>query len=840
MKILQCQVQHINNPLGYRISTPVFRWKVTEAKGQATEAARIRIFQGDVCVKDTGWAQLDSLAAPVELELAPRTRYTWRVWVRTDAKEEGESPEQFFETGKIQEPWMGKWISCDNTESRHPIFIKQIHVRKPLASARLYLSGLGLYQAYLDGEKIGQELLTPYCNDYNTWVQIQTYDVTGLLGKTDDSHLLAVVLGNGWYKGRFGFWHEPSPYFGDEWKLIGELHLVYQDGSEEVIGTDTDWQVERSNIIFSNIYDGEVRDDTLPVLPAKTAVLTPPPRGELTDRYSVPVVIQQEMVVQEILHTPAGETVLDLGQNITGIFRLHVDLPRGSRIRLQFGEILQQGNFYRDNLRTAKAEYVYISDGEPKWICPSFTFYGYRYVKIEGISQIRRKDFVGLVLHSEIPRTGYLKTGNPLVNRLIENAEWGQRGNFLDIPMDCPQRDERMGWTGDAQVFAPTACFQRDCYAFFRKYLFDMGKEQQARGGLVPEVIPSVGDDHTSSAWCDATCIIPMVLYDWYGDLEILREHYPAMCAWVRYMKEIDGRDHGWRRSHHYGDWLALDQGLSGEDPRKGGTDPGLIADTYYRYSVQLTARAAGILGRWEEAAGYEALAEEILQGIRKDYFTETGALKFQTQTAYLLALYHGLSEDQVWMQKGLVGALREANGELRTGFVGTPLLCQELTRAGRADLAYDLLLNEAYPGWLYAVKLGATTIWERWNSVLPDGTISSTGMNSLNHYAYGSVVAWIYGFAAGLRQETGNAGFRRVVIQPCFDIRLEYLELVFCSAAGDWKVHWEIREKEVCLGILVPYDCEARLILPGKEQVLRPGEYTFLCPLQRGKSPDL
>ena len=551
-----------------------------------------------------------------------------------------------------------------------------------------------------------------------------------------------------------------------------------------------------------------------------------PPRGTLCARWSTPVTDRETLPVRQLLHTPAGETVLALGQEITGGFRLSLCVPRGRKVRLQCGEILQNGNFYRGNLRTAKAEYVYISDGNPHTLEPRFTFYGYRYVKVEGVDGLQPGDFTGLCWYSELPGAGTLSTGHALVNRLIANAQWGQTDNFLDVPTDCPQRDERMGWTGDAQVFAPTACYQRDCYAFFAKYLHDLAAEQAARGGQVPNVVPSFGVEGCSAAWGDAACIIPWTLYEFYGDVSILQAQYPSMKAWVDYITALDGQDDGWRRQFHYGDWLPLDA-ANPDDPR-GGTDVGLVASTQYRYCAQLTARAARVLGKPEEAARYEALAEAVLASIRREFFTPNGRCAVPTQTALLLSLVHGLAPDPARAARDLLDRLAADGGTLRTGFVGTPLLCPTLCAIGAENQAFSLLLYEGYPGWLYAVKLGATTIWERWNSVGPDGTIAENGMNSLNHYAYGSVVGWMYRDVAGL--SPAEPGFRRARLAPHICEALSPVQAEYRSAAGIWRIGWTVAENGdvTCRGT-VPFGCTATLALPygGGERELGAGAFS-------------
>ena len=822
MNITNCKVNHLQNPLGYAMERTVFSWIVENAKGKKQKEARILVKEGENTATDTGWAELDSLAAPVDLELRPCTRYTWTVFVRTDIGEEACSEENWFETGL--DTWQAKWIGCDDTEPRHPIFCKEIVPSREVASARLYICGLGLYEASWNGAKIGEEYLTPYCNNYNSWIQYQTFDITSQL-KT--SGTLSVELGNGWYKGRFGFTRNPKPYYGDSWKLLAQVNITYADGTSEIIGTDETWQVGRSNICFSNIYDGEHRDDTLCAVSKVPAHLTQAPQGAITARYSTAVKAWETLAVKEIIHTPAGETVIDIGQNMTGIFRLAVHEPAGTKIHLQFGEILQNGNFYRDNLRTAKAEYVYISDGNPHILEPKFTFFGFRYVKIQGISTLKPEDFTALVLYSELPQTGFMTTGNALVNQLISNVVWGQKGNFLDVPTDCPQRDERMGWTGDAQVFSPTACYQRDSYAFFRKYLHDISSEQQANDGAVPDVIPSFGKKECSAAWGDAACIIPWNLYEFYGDKSILEDQFDSMCAWVDYIARVDGADNSWRRHYHYGDWLALD--ADNPENLRGGTDVGLIASTQYRHCVQLTAKAARILGKEQIAQAYDALAEKILQEIRSEYFTPNGRCAVPTQTGLLLSAYHGLCADSSRASRDLAEKIKADQGKLKTGFVGTPLLCPVLTNTGNSDMAFDLLLDEGYPGWLYAVKLGATTIWERWNSVDENGKIAENGMNSLNHYSYGSIAQWLYADVAGIAPAA--PGFRKAKLAPHVNVDLESVHASYSSAAGTWKTDWEIRKDgDVYYHCVVPFGCTAELTLPygGGTYELTAGEFSI------------
>ena len=836
VRIYDMKVNHLRNPLGFRMERTVFSWKVEEAAGRGQESARIVVAKDRELREvlfDSGYdRQASSLAYRAEIPLKPRTRYYWTVHVRTDAGEEARGETQWFETGKREEPWSGKWITCPKVvtslsdeakgvlpDKRHPRFEKKIAPGGKVVSARLYICGLGLYEAaYIreDGERrrIGQEYLTPYSNDYKEWVQYQTFDVTEDL---QEKGTLSILLGNGWYKARFGFTaREDVGFYGDQWKLMAELRLTYEDGRQETVGTDESWLVTRSNITFSNLYDGEWVDETLEALPASPALLCDAPEGKLTDRMSLPVTVHETFQPRELLHTPAGELVLDMGQEFTGIFALKIREPAGTRIHIQTGEILQQGNFYNANLRSARSEYYYTTAGGEQVIMPHFTFYGYRYVKVEGVSDLKAEDFTGLACYSDIEAKGTLRTGHALVNRLIENVRWGLQGNFVDVPTDCPQRDERMGWTGDAQVFSPTATYLKDTYAFYAKYLYDMAREQSVRDGRVPDVIPSCGVESCACVWGDAACIIPWNLYLFYGDQSILEDQFESMKSWVDYIASVDGDNHGWRYKFHYGDWLALDNPAAGAEEVMGGTDEEFIANVYYAASAGLVAKAAEVLGRREEAEKYDKLSREQFAVVKEEYYSATGRCCVRTQTAMVLTMKYRLSHNEELTRKHLEKLFKDSGHKLRTGFVGTPLLCNVLSENGYDDLAYELLLNEEYPGWLYEVKLGATTVWERWNSLLEDGSISGISMNSMNHYSYGAVVEWMFRHAAGINSVENAPGFKKAAFMPLLNWNLRELEAEYDSPGGIYRSAWKLTDPDhVELSVTVPFGCSASLRLP-------------------------
>lgn len=836
MRIIRCEVDHKDSPMGFAMECPVFSYITEGAKGKRQTEARIAVStdaEGKLIAADTGFTEINSLGHRVDMTLSPYTKYYWTVTVRTDAGEEAVSAVNWFETGKRGEAWEGQWITCGTQEKRHPVFHKAFHTEpdKCVESARLYISGLGMYEAEINGRAVTKERFTPYCNDYTAWVQYQTYDVTELLGQDNE---ISVLMGNGWYKGRFGFQSKPGDegFYGNQYQLIAELRIRYTDGTEQIEATDESWTVTRSKITFSSIYDGEQQDDTLEALPEERAVYSHPGLC-LQERRSLPVLIQEERKPAALLDTPAGEKVFDLGQNITGIFRLRVREPKGTRIRVQMGEVLQQGNFYRDNLRSALAEYVYICDGTEHVIEPHFTFYGYRYAKVEGVSHLNVDDFIGLVCYSDIKTVSAFTTGDAKLNQLLSNIRWGQKGNFLDVPTDCPQRDERMGWTADTQVFVPTACFMTDAYAFYDKFLYDLRQEQSHRDGLVPDVVPAFQLKGCSSVWGDAAAIIPWFLYVFYGDVQILKDSFQSIKDWIDFIAGTDGENHHWREVFHYGDWLALDHPSGKVDEVKGGTEDGFIADAYYLNSVRIFIKAAKLLGETALAQEYQKKADHILQEIRNEYYSPNGRCVIPTQTAQILSVFYDLTVNPERAHQALMKLLRDHGNKLQTGFVGTPLLNRVLSGFGEDKMAYEILHNEEYPGWLYEVNLGATTVWERWNSMNPDGSVSSTGMNSFNHYAYGAIGEWMFRTMAGINPTENAPGFRHALLRPVVDLQTGFVKAEYASPAGTYRIEWSVTDKGcVHLKAEVPFDCTAELILPyckeTKPILLEPGVYEY------------
>lgn len=840
MKLTSLKVNRVRTPLGFCLYTPMLSWVAEDTDAKYQSAARVTVsLSPDLCdpLFDTGKSTgLSSLGVAYTGPLAPRTRYYWSVTVWGDNGECAEAS-SWFETGKMDEPWQAKWIAAPMHKDAHPQFARPFTLNVEPVRARLYCTALGMYEAELNGCKAGDEYLAPGYNDYHNFLQIHTYDVTNLLHSGENR--LGIWLGQGWYAGKFG-WGEPGVgVWGDDLALLAELVVDMADGSTVVIGTDADWVCHASAIVKSGIYYGEDLDARRENCGWSTpegelsgwlnAVDAPAPEAALTDRLGLPIVIKQKWTDFEVLTTPAGETVIDFKQEMTGWVEFDCCLPAGTRLQLQFGELLQHGNFYNENLRSAEAQYTFISDGEPAHIRPRFTFYGFRFMKISGAAAEELENLTACVVYSDMDATGNVETDNDKVNRLIANVQWGQRGNFLDVPTDCPQRDERLGWTGDAQIFCGTANFNMDTAAFYGKYMYDMLLEQRQLRGAAPHFVPDIQmasfrrqqKEYTlygACAWSDAATIIPWNNYLYFGDKAQLAREYENMKLWTDYIKTRDedacGGQRLWACDFHYGDWLAMDN--PDKESRFGGTDNYYLASGYYYWAALLTAKAAAVLGKEEDAAYYNQLAAEVLSAIRNEFFTPTGRLACPTQTAHAMALFMGLvpEEHKARTVNELQALIKKRNDHLDTGFIGTYQLCSALSENGLAQTMYTLLLNEDLPSWLYEVNMGATTIWERWNSVLPNGLVSDTGMNSMNHYSYGAVMEWMYRYMCGILPKEDAPGFKRVTIRPMPDARFGRARAWYNSAAGKYVSGWKQTASGMEYEVTVPFDAEAEFIL--------------------------
>lgn len=805
MAIYDLRINHLDRPFGLHVLGNSFSFLADEEGPFVAEI----LLEGKV-IKSKEVSLADCVAFDFGNDFLPGKEYVYRVH-----KGENEACLSFETAATLEAPF----IKPEDKSLFTPIFTKSFHLEnKPIAKARLTITGLGLYLAKINGKKVGDRYLAPGCNDYDAYLRYQTYDVAELL---EQENRIEVHMGDGWYKGRFGIdkpLDKGGNVFGEEYKLCAQLDIVYADGSSCRVQTGADWLAEDSAIVATSIYDGETQDYAKALEPSKK-VLVSEESYVLTPDFGSGVVCK-EILKPTLYVSPKGEKILDFGQNMVGFIRVNRRLEKGQRLHIQHGEVLQQGCFYRDNLRTAKAEMTYVGDGNKGQFEPEFTYFGFRYAKIEGIEDVDPSQFEGVVLYTDLRDTLSCKTSAPKINQLLHNAYWGQRGNFLDVPTDCPQRDERLGWTADTQVFLPTACYQMDCYNFYKKYLHDLRYDQVLYyQGDFPMYSPSLKGEagHGGAVWADAGTIIPWELYRQYGDKGLLGYSYAGIKDYVATLFEKD-QSQGDRGlilyGFTFGDWLAQD-GVCAQS-LMGGTDNGFIMSVYYYHSVDIAYLAAKELGLDEDAKVYQEKKEKIYNAILDEYFAPNGKLALDTQTAYVLALRYGIYRNKERVVSDFRARLRKDFYRMKTGFTGTPLLLPTLFDNGMDDDAYRMLFNEECPGWIYAINLGATTIWERWNSLLPDGTISGTNMNSLNHYSYGAVCEAIYSRIAGL--SLGAVGWKKAVVRPHPNYRLKAIDLCFDSPSGQYRCGWKVEGERFILDLTVPFGCEAEVELPNGE----------------------
>jgi len=826
------------DPLGIDAAQPRLSWQLRSTeRGVLQSAYQVQVTGGGKTVWDTGKVASDrSVHVPYAgPALESSRRYTWRVRVwdgsgRTSAW----SPSASWEMGLLKpEDWRARWIETAADEDPKvsqpaPMLRGAFTVKGKVRSARAYLTSLGLYELEINGRRVGDQVLTPGWTSYGKRLQYQTYDVTAHL--RPGANVVGATLGDGWYRGNLAYRNQRNLY-GQRLALLCQLRLEYDGGRVETVGTDGTWKSATGPIRMSDIYNGETYDarmerpgwstpgyddrDWVPVRlvePAKRALVAPagPPVRKI-----------EEVKPVKILRTPAGETVVDMGQNMVGYVRLKVKGPAGTSVTLRHVEVLDKaGNVYTANLRAAKQQVTYVLKGGAEEVYePHFTFQGFRYVAVEGWpGELTLDGVTGVVVHSDMAVTGQLTTSNPMLDQLQHNIRWGQKGNFVDVPTDCPQRDERLGWTGDAQVFSRTAAFNMDVAGFFTKWLGDVAADQQ-EDGAVPFVIPDVLSENgrgasASAAWADAATIIPWTMYLSYGDTRLLERQYPSMKAWVEYMRRQAGEKALWNSGFHFGDWLAFATTASDYPGATTGKD--LIATAFFAHSTDLLQRTAEVLGKKDEAAEYAALLPKIKEAFLKEFVTASGRVGENTQTAYALALqFDLLPEDLRGEAARRLAADVKARGHLTTGFVGTPYLCHVLSRHGQIDLAYRLLNRKEYPSWLYPVTQGATTIWERWDGLKPDGSFQDAGMNSFNHYAYGAIGEWMYRVVAGLELDPAEPGYKHVLVQPrpggglaSADARLETLY-------GETASGWAVADGKAAVTAIVPPNAHGTVRLP-------------------------
>ncbi len=731
---------------------------------------------------------------------------------------------------------LASWIAASHGGGKHssapaPHLRKTFIVPGPVASARLAVTALGLYECELNGRRVGDLVFAPGWTDYRFRLHYQTYDVASFL--TEGENALGAILGEGWYSGHIG-WLQRQNY-GDRPRLLAQLEITLTDGRVLQIASDATWKVTQGPILENDFMQGETYDARLELgawsspgyddsswLPA-TPVEAPSANLILVESPG-PGVKRHEEIAPTLLPAKTANTRLfDFGQNFSGRVRLSIEAPAGTTIKLRHAEVLNtDGAPYYENLRDAvSTDYYTCKGGGPETWEPRFTFHGFRYAEVSWLGEKQPLSLVGIALYSDVPATGHFACSHPLLNQLQSNIVWGQKGNFLEIPTDCPQRNERLGWTGDAQVFVRTACFNRDVRGFFHKWTQDL-RDSQLPGGSIPPFAPDAsmgkGTLDGGPAWADATIICPWTIYLCYGDTKILADHYTSLKAWFDDQKKE--RCLGYIRAHPdlekwagFGDWLALD----GHDNWRGSTPSEIIGTAFLAYDLDLMARIAAVLGHADDAKVYSAWRAEVVAAFQRRYLTGEGLIASGTQTSHVLALHFDLVPEahRATVALTLVRSLKERKFHLATGFVGTPYLLDVLERHGHLDTAYKLLEQETYPSWLFPVKNGATTIWERWDGWSPQKGFQSADMNSFNHYAYGAVGAWMYRTVAGLDLDPAEPGYRHIIFRPHPGGSLTWAEARLQTAFGETSIRWDLGADELRIQLLVPNGAHATFMPP-------------------------
>ncbi len=759
----------------------------------------------------------------------------------SDNKGETAESEGYFETGLMSpDNWEAEWIGSPkgNAGSISPILRKTFTAQNNIESARIYATAMGLYEIKFNGRKVGDMVLTPGFTSYEKHLLYQTYDITNMI--KSGNNVIGITLGKGWCLGRLGWgdWRQEGTFKNCTLGALMELHISYKDGTKEKIITDGSWKTYDSPILFSSIYDGETYDARLenewcnPDYDDKyweRVNIINYPKNHITAQENEPCRVIEEIKPYKIFKAPNGENIIDFGQNLVGRVKLKVKGKKGNRVSYQHGEVLDKnGNFYSGNLRSAKQTVTYyLKGGEEEFYTPYFTFQGFRYLRIIAFpGDFNKETFTAQVIHTDMDRTGYFECSDELVNKLFNNVIWGQKGNFVDIPTDCPQRDERLGWTGDAQVFVQTAATNFNTAKFYSKWLKDMALDQR-EDGAVPYVIPHILDenDFGSSGWGDAATIVPWKLYLAYGDAQILNQQFDCMTKWVNYIRVQGDNEYLWDTGFHYGDWLGLD---SAEGSYVGATSKQLIATAFYAYSVGITAKAAKVLGKDKEYEKYSSLYKKVVDEFRNEFITPNGKVCDTTQTALCLALYFNLATDKKRAASELDKMIKENGNKLKTGFLGTPYLCHCLSDNGYGETAYSLLLQREYPSWLYPVTKGATTIWEHWDGIKPDGSFWSDEMNSFNHYAYGAIADWMYSAAAGIQYDEEKPGYKHIIIKPLVTNQLDYAKASVKTVYGEVVSGWKRENGKISYEVKIPANTTATAYIDGQTYNLGSGKYKF------------
>ena len=851
-KLQNLLVENRQDPLGVDVLSPRFTWQITSPKRNTTQSAyelvvgsKPDLINTTNLVWSSGKVNSDSSVqvAYKGKPLQSAQKYYWhvRVW-DNEGKASPWSEVAYWQMGLLDSnDWKAKWIESDldkDGDHRPAVYFrKQFQSSKKIRSATAYITAHGLYEASINGQRVSDSYLTPGWTSYNKRLQYQVYDVTKLL--KSGSNALGVIVGNGWYRGYLA-WGGNKDTWGKDLSLLLQLEIEYTDGSRETVISDGSWKSSTGSILDAEIYNGEIIDAQKQMPGWNDVSYNDAAWHPVTEKnFSKSVLIATEnepirkhetFSAVKLITTPKGEKVIDFGQNLVGWVSAKLEGNKGDTIKISHAEVLdKEGNFYTDNLRDAKAQAVYILNGGEETFEPHFTFFGFRYIKIEGSkTNIGPDDFKAVALYSSMQPTGTFSCSNTLLNQLQHNIQWGQQGNFLDVPTDCPQRDERLGWTGDAQAFSATAAFNKNVDNFFSKWLKDVAADQLPTGS-VPFVIPNVLGPGSagSTGWADVCTIIPWNMYLAYGDKRILEHQYPSMKAWVDYMSKNSKNDL-WNTGFHFGDWLFY-RPFDDNDGRAAVTDKYLIAQCFYAHSTQLLINAARVLGRTDDVTTYSNLLNRIKQAYLKEYVTPNGRLVSGTQTAYVLALNFDMLPESIRPSAAerLVQNIKSYGTQLTTGFLGTPYLCHVLTRFGYDSTAYQLLFRDEYPSWLYPVKMGATTIWERWDGIKPDGTFEVPSMNSFNHYAYGAIGDWMYKNIAGINMDEAAPGYKKIIIKPRITESLTFASASLDTYYGKIVSGWKRQNGLLEMDVEIPVNTAAIVDIPAgnNDEIIESGK---------------
>ena len=836
-------IEHKDNPIGIDNLQPRFSWKIFGTGNNIMQTAfSVRIatdqkFTPSKIIWQSGKVLTDGSVLQTYNGPALKSgqRYYWqvRVWDNKGRVSKW-SKTAWWEMGLLSpSEWKAKWIELEDDTNRYspsPHFRKEFTLNKSILKATVYVTAHGLYDLSINGKRVGDQVFTPGWTSYGKRLQYQVYDITNLVVKGKNA--VGAYLGDGWYRGTLG-WKDNWAVYGKRLGLLAQIKVIHTDGTESLIITDESWKGNNNPAIRMNdIYNGFIYDATKRLIGWSQPdfddtnwkkVITGDYQHNLVASEGLPVRKIEEIKPVKIFHSPKGSLIVDMGQNMVGWIRLKVTGPRGTIITVRHAEVLDKyGEFYTENLRKAEARLTLTLAGSgEETFEPRFTFMGFRFVELTGFpGKLTTDNITGIVVHSDMQKTGSYESSNPLVNQLQHNIVWGQKGNFLDVPTDCPQRDERFGWTGDAQAFCRTAAFNYDVSAFFTKWLKDIAADQRP-GGDVPVVIPDVLNPQgsltasTSAGWGDVAVIAPWTMYLVYGDKRLLETQYPSMKAWVEYIRKESGENMVWTNGSIYGDWLFYHPPVNNHTAPDGFTDHDFIATAFYAYSANLLAKTAGVLGKTEDEEFYRELFNKIRKVFINEYVTPAGRVGTNSQTSYVLALMFDLLPDELRGKaaKFLVQDIKSRNNHLSTGFLGTPFLCHVLAANGYTDVAYDLLLQETYPSWLYPIKMGATSIWERWDGQKPDSTFQDAGMNSFNHYAYGAIGDWLYRVSAGI--EIKNPGYKHIIIQPHLSAKLDFSKASFESQYGTIASGWERKDGKIFIDVKIPANTRATILLP-------------------------